>query len=415
MKLKEFEGKKLFSLCGINASSGILVKSVEEIDSKLASEKVYVAKVQTLQGGRGKKGGVEVVNLLEKAKDFVQKWLGKEFGSEIVNEILFDEKVEIEKELYLGVLFDRSLNCPVLIVSLSGGVEIEELESDRPEAILKVPINYVEGLGDLVVAKVKEFVKDGLSESVVDELLEVVRKVYDCFVKYDLRMVEINPLVVDASGSLVAVDAVCVFDDDARFRWEKKLAEEGVEFGERTGLREASEREKRAALIDKDDYRGVAGKTFLDLPGDIALLTSGGGASMTIADTIIGLGGELANFTEYSGNPPREKVEKLTRIVLDRSGLSGLLIAGVVANFTDIKETLSGVLDVLVEVKPKFPIVIRRAGPNDVLAKEMMLLAARENGLDIHYYGEEISLSEAAVKIVELSKVYKAKRLESGD
>jgi len=264
MKLKEFEGKKLFSLAGINVSSGFLLKNVEEIGLNLSSGESYVAKVQTLQGGRGKKGGVEVVNSPEKAKDFAQKWLGKEFKVELVSEILFDEKVEIDKEFYLGMLFDRSLSCPVLMFSLSGGVEIEELEKNDPEAILKVPISYIEGLEGSVLDKVRKFVSGKVADEVVDLILDNVQKLYECFVSYDLRMAEINPLVLDGSGKLVAVDAVCVFDDDARFRWEKKLAEEGVEFGERTGLREASDREKRAALIDKDDYRGVAGKTFLD-------------------------------------------------------------------------------------------------------------------------------------------------------
>ncbi len=405
MKLKEFEGKKLFEVCRIPVSLGLLVNSEISIgDSGVDFSKPHYAKIQTLQGGRGKKGGIQLVNSQSEAEAFVTKFLGKKFHDELVTEILFDEKVDIAEEAYLGILFDSSLCQPVLLVSQSGGIDIEtSLEVKR------IPIDYTIGISESVLNEIREVFT--FNEKAINSLCEIVKKLYHCFVEFDLRMVEINPLVLDTKGNLIAVDSVAVLDDDAHFRWSKK-----VKFSERTGIRLATKRELAAREIDREDYRGVAGKTFLDLDGDIAILTSGGGASMTLMDTLTTLGGKPANFTEYSGNPPREKVEKLTRIVLDKKGLSGLLVAGVIANFTNIKETLQGVVDVLTEVKPDFPIVIRRAGPHDIEAKEMLMQVKKEHKLDIHYFDETLPLSKAAEVIVTLSNQYKDKNsVISGD
>ncbi len=398
MKLKEFEGKELFKKVGITTSSGILIKKLTDLDS-IDFNASYVAKVQTLQGGRGKKGGVKLVTNNTEAEDFVLTFLGKEFYGEIIQEILLDEKIEIIQEYYLGLLFDGTLRQPVLIVSSVGGVEIESSEE-----LIRIPIDYTKGITDEVLLKVANYLGNQNSLNILD-IQDVIKKLYTCFVEFDLRMVEINPLVLDSNHKLIAVDSVAVLDEDARYRWSKK-----IDFAERTGSRKATVRELAAREIDREDHRGVAGKTFLDLDGDIAILTSGGGASMTLVDTLVRMGGKPANFTEYSGNPPREKVEKLTRIVLDKPNLSGLLVAGVIANFTNIKETLQGVLNVLIEVRPDYPIVIRRAGPHDIEAKEMLMQAKKDYGLDIHYFDENLVLSKAAEVIVRLSKEYKLEK-----
>ncbi len=387
MKLKEFEGKKLLESSGIICSKGIFVDRTNPIQS-FEGEKVF--KVQTLTGGRGKAGGVKVVGF-EEAQELATKFLGKEFLNETITEILLDEKIEFEKEYYLGIMFDTSKRKPILILSEEGGVDIEEVKKNSPEKVILKEIDYLEGISDL------NWLNDVTTNS---KIQETIKKLYDCFVKNDFRMVEINPLVETPEGEFVAVDCVAVLDDDARYRWP-------VQFEERTDNRKATAREVAAHEIDRDDHRGVAGKTFVDLDGDIAILTSGGGATMTLMDALIQFGGKPANFTEYSGNPPQEKVEKLTRIVLDKENLSGLFVAGVIANFTNIYETLQGILNVLIEQKPKFPIVIRRAGPHDDEAKEALMQAKKEHGLDIHYYDETMAMTKAAEIMVELSNKFK--------
>ncbi len=375
MKLKEFESKQLVAAAGIIVSQGVLIRNLDEIKS-FEGEKVM--KVQTLAGGRGKAGGVKVVTN-DNVKEEVSRFLGKEFLGEQITEVLLDDKISIDKELYLGVMFDTSLRKPVLIFSEEGGVDIEKLRESGKITIIE--IDYLQGLVKFPTENVA--------------LQEIMKKLYTCFVENDCRMIEINPLVQSGS-SYVAVDAVVMLDDDARYRWP-------VKFEERTDNRKATVREMAAHEIDRDDHRGVAGKTFVDLDGDIAILTSGGGATMTLMDALIGYGGKPANYTEYSGNPPQEKVEALTRIVLQKEGLKGLLVAGVVANFTNIYETLQGVLNVLIELKPKFPILIRRVGVDWEKARDAMMKAKEEHGLDIHYFDDKTPLTETAKKMVELA------------
>src|SRR3989338_4478887 len=147
-----------------------------------------------------------------------------------------------------------------------------------------------------------------------------------------MKTVEINPLVEDKNGDLIAADAVVVLDDDG-------LKRHKFNFPKRTGLREQTPREIAAKKIDEDDYKGVAGKTFVDLEGDIAVLASGGGASIVAMDALLSYGGKPANYTEYSGNPSAEKVKKLTQVVLSKPNLHGLWIVGGTANFTRIDLT----------------------------------------------------------------------------
>ncbi|MBI4152744.1 hypothetical protein HY495_03470 [Candidatus Woesearchaeota archaeon] len=398
MKLKEFEAKELFRRVDIPVSKGILISNKNDIPP-FSEERLL--KVQTLAGGRGKAGGVCVVRDAGEAGKLAARFLNSQFMGEQITEVLLDEKVEIAKELYLGILFDTSKRLPVFIYSEVGGADIEELKRRDPTKIKLREIIYHHGLVEDDCSFLLK--NSSLSPKVQQQVKDVLKKLYTCFTRFDCTMLEINPLVVTPAGEVVAVDAVAVLDDDAKFRRE-------VTFPERTHNRPATPRETAAHLIDKDDYRGVAGKTFVDLEGDIAILTSGGGASMTLLDALVDYGGKPANFTEYSGNPPLEKVEKLTRIVLDRKNLSGLLVAGVIANFTNIAETLRGVLNVLIAVRPNFPIVIRRAGPHDDEARVMLLEAKEKYGLDIHYYDEKIPLTQAAKIMVELSAAYRNRK-----
>ena len=380
MKLKEFEAKKLLQAVGIKTSNGILIQDIKNIPEV----KNVLVKVQTLTGSRGKAGGIIEVNNKEEAQRISSRFLGKEFLNERISEVLLDEKIDVKKEFYLGIMFDTSKRCPVVLFSEEGGVEVEKAQ------INKIEVDYLEGLK-----------KENLKE-IPEAIREILIKLYQVFVRFDCRMIEINPLALDDNGRLIALDAVAVLDDDARYRWE-------INFPERTDNRDATAREIAARQIDREDHRGVAGKTFIDLDGDIGILTVGGGASMTLMDTLIQCGGKPANFTEYSGNPPKEKVEKLTRIVLDRENLSGLFVAGVIANFTNIKETLQGTIKVLIEQKTLFPIVIRRAGPHDQEAKEMLEQVKKEFNLDIHYFDETTPMTKAAEIMVELSNQYKEK------
>jgi succinyl-CoA synthetase beta subunit len=220
----------------------------------------------------------------------------------------------------------------------------------------------------------------------------VVEKTYACFVKNDAELVEINPLaeiLVNDKPEFKALDAKIILDDAAISRHE-------FAFPQRTGFRPLTEMEKHARAIDAQSHRGVAGRTLLELDGDIAFLSSGGGASITCLDALLTYGGRPANFAEYSGNPERSKVYALAKLVLSKPGLKGLWVVGPTANFTDVYETLGGIMDAIIELKPAFPIVIRRAGPRDVEAKALVEQVAKDHSLDMVFFGEEMPMTESA-------------------
>ena len=236
---------------------------------------------------------------------------------------------------------------------------------------------------------------------------DVLYKLINVFYGNDCLLLEINPFV-GVSGEWITLDAKIKIDDSALSRHkERSFSPRSVPGHIET------EREIKAKKIDEGDYRGTAGSAYFDLDGDIAVLASGGGASFTAMDALIKEGGKPANYTEYSGNPSKEKVRKLTEIVLSKPNLNGLWVVGAIANFTDIYETMSGFVDGLREAektlntKFKFPILIRRGGPKD---KEAFQMLKSLKGLDLYIYGEEISIAESAKIMAKLASQYASSR-----
>lgn len=401
MKLYEFEGHKVLASAGIESPVFIVCETVAQVKAARSKLKFpVVAKVQVLSGGRGKMGGVRVcgreAGLLEFAREFLpagRQGLGKEFNGEKVKYILLAQKAIFEAEYYVSITYDTAARKPFLMFSEKGGMEIEEVAHKNPEEVTKIYIDPVTGPA-----------KGDFRKFAVP--FEFVTKLWEAFSKNDCRLLEINPLAKTEGGKFLALDAKVILDDNGIARHEDF---DFIPKGAITA--EPSVRELAAKKIDEGDYRGSAGSAFLDLPGDIAILASGGGASLLVMDSVAAAGGSPANYTEYSGNPSREKVEKLTKIALSRPGLSGCLVAGAVANFTDIYETLAGFADGLKGVKPKagYPIVVRRGGPRQEEAYKMLESLAKREGFDIHLFGPQTPISAAAREMVELSQKYKSK------
>ena len=383
MILFEFEGKKLLSDAGIKVPASQLLTISDE---RLSINFPVVLKAQVLSGKRADAGGILFCEEISNFKFQISNLLGKTINKEVVEKVLVEEKVEILHEYYLSLSYDTDSRSPVLTFSQSGGTGIEER---KPEIF---PLNPITKSSTAVDAFVTKMDNSGKA---------IVRKLIDLFFDQDCLLLEINPLVKTKSGEWMALDAKIKLDDTAIGRHEtwKSYPPRSV-----AGYL-PTKNEIEAKKIDENDYRGTAGSTYFDFDGDIAILASGGGASITAMDALLASGGKPANFTEYSGNPPREKVEKLTKIVLDKPNLNGLWIVGALANFTDIYETLSGIVDALkkIDPRPKYPIVIRRAGPRDAEAFAML---RKESGFDLHVYGEETSIPKSAEIIAKLSKEY---------
>lgn len=379
MILYEFEGKEIFARYGINTPKSQLITSpLEPIDLHFP----YFAKAQVLSGKRKDAGGIVLIEDAKRTKKVLTKMLGGLVNKEKVAKILVEEKSDFSKEIYLSISYDTQTRGPVVTYSEKGGTGIE----DRKATIFSIDI-----------LTLRPRYPKGLNISTVVQ--DVIAKAIKLFINEDATLVEINPLVISGKQAL-ALDAKIKLDDNAFGRYKERNFPPRSVAGHKPTKNEID-----AKKIDENDYRGTAGSTYFDLPGDIAVLASGGGASLTAMDALIANGGHPANYTEYSGNPPKEKVEKLTQIVLSNNKIHGLWVVGAIANFTNIYETLSGFLEALrsVKPKPKFPIVIRRGGPHDKEAFEML---KKVTDFDLHLYGEEISITKSAKIMADLAKKY---------
>ncbi|MBI2011250.1 acetate--CoA ligase family protein [Candidatus Daviesbacteria bacterium] len=398
MILYEYEGKKLLKDAGINIPNFQLIES-SDLDSSgfaLRMTGEVVLKAQVLSGKRADAGGIIVEDSIEGVASSLKDLFSKVINKEKVEKVLVEEKVDIAKEYYVSLSYDTDTRGPVLNISNKGGIGIEErgVKSFPVDPITQsVILSESEGSNLEILHGVYPRAKRRVQNDILEKLINL-------FFEQDCLLLEINPLVKTKNG-WVALDAKIKLDDSAI-----KRHEEWQQYPPRAvpGYT-PSDREIEAKKIDEEDYRGVAGSTYFDFDGDIAVLASGGGASLTAMDALFKIGGKPANYTEYSGNPPKEKVEKLTQIVLSKPNLNGLWVVGGVANFTDIYETLSGFLDALRKItsKPDYPIVIRRGGPRDEEAFEML---KKVKDFDLHLYGQETSIAESAKVIVDLAKEY---------
>ncbi len=378
MLLYEFEGLELFDKCGIKIPERQLVGSPDELDSSLALRMTngVVLKAQVLSGKRAEGGGIVKVTqgvISSGVKDL----FGKTINGEKVTRILVEEMAEFDKEYYLSFSYDTQSRGAIMTFG-EGGTGAED------KGAQSYPVDILAGYQ---------------GENLPEELKDTAIKLWEVFTKYDCELAEINPLVIDKNGKSYTLDAKIILDDDADFRREVKFPGRNL-FG-----REPTEAETESRKIDEGDHRGTAGSVYWDLGGDIAVLAAGGGGSVVNMDALIACGGKPANYTEHSGNPPREKLKKLTKIILSKPGLKGLWVVGGTANFTDIYETLSGVVEGLREVSPKpnYPIVIRRGGPRDEEAFAMLKEVAKNEGYDLHLYGRETPMTSTAKIIVDLA------------
>lgn len=376
MNLYEYEGKELFQTYGIPTPKSVVVRSSAEATQAYQTLGVptVVVKVQILAGKRGKSGGIKMCSSPEEVEAVAEALLGSSIRGYEVKTLLIEEKLDIIEEHFLSITYDTAERAPVLLYSSAGGMEIEDAP---PEKIIRQVLD--------------------IRQPTLSLAIPFAQELWKCFLATDARVVEINPLVKTADGRWHAADAKVALDDDAFFRHE-----EWKKYESRSMLpRPSTERELAALKIDEGEayYRGTASK-YIELDGDIAILFSGGGASIANMDALIKAGGKPANYTEYSGNPPREKVHQLAKIVLSKSGLKGLWIAGGVANFTNIAETFQGIVDALDELKPTYPIVVRRAGPHEDEGMKTMKECAERNGLTMKLFGKETSMSDTAAVLM---------------
>ncbi|EHK00518.1 citryl-CoA synthetase large subunit [Candidatus Haloredivivus sp. G17] len=356
MKLYEHEAKKLLEKRGLK---------VPEKEGE-----AYVVKAQVLASDRKKHGGIKFPESKKEAEKIAEEMKKSKIKGHEVNQVLIEEQIDIQEEYYIAFFWDTELRRPVMLSSEDGGSGIENREVQKTE------------LGE-----------ENNFEELEEDLRPLAEKLFETFLEEDIEFLEVNPLAFDREN-FVVVDAMIELEDDASFRHE-------WDFPERTEFaREKTEREIEAEKIDEDDHRGVAGK-YTELEGDIGMMLAGGGASLTNMDALIEAGGKPANYTEYGGNPPTEKVYRLSKIIMSKE-LNGLLHVGGTANNTNILRTMKGFIQALREEKPDYPIVVRRDGPQADEAFELLLEVREELGLDMKLYRNDLPMTESAEKLMEM-------------
>lgn len=390
MRLTEAEGKTLLKDTGMDVPDFCLLSK----DNTIPDDLIYpvILKAQTLTGARGKAGLIKVAADKDEVEQGLQSIWKARYQKRPFENILIEDKFYARKEYYISFYFDQASRSAVLSLSKFGGMDIEVVAKRQPGAVIVLPIDTIEGIDKVNITELLE--KIGVKPELHEKFNGVITNLYKVFTNNDCELVEINPLIETEDNRLVAADCKMVIDDTALYRHEFNIPA-------RTGFRALTEMEQKAREIDARTHRGVVGRTFLELEGDIAFISSGGGASITCLDALISYGGRPSCFAEYSGNPEKQDVYDLTKLILSRPYLHGLWVVGPTANFTDVFETLSGVVGAIKEVKPGYPIVIRRAGPHDQEAKTLIEQVAKDENLDLVFIGEEISMTESAKVLMD--------------
>ena len=391
MKIHEYQAKQLFKAAGVSVPQGIVAKSSEEAAKAFETlgGPIAVVKSQIHAGGRGKgtfkevpqQRGVVLVKSAAEARDNAQRMLGNtlitiqtgEEGKQ-VNTLFVEQGVKIARELYLGVVVDREIGGPVLIMSSEGGMEIEEVAKHSPEKIITEPFDAIAGLYPYQARKMAYAL--GLDATAVRSAEKFLPQICRFFVSYDCSMVEINPLIITEDSQMMALDGKVTFDDNALFRHKDVVA-----------LRDLSEE-------DPSEVKAAdTGLSYVKLEGNIGCLVNGAGLAMSTMDLIKIHGGEPANFLDVGGGANEDQVTEAFRIILADKNVKAVLV-NIFGGIMKCDVIVAALLSAYEKVGFNVPLVVRLEGTNVDKAREML----KASGRDIINASD---LTDAAQKVVK--------------
>ena len=386
MNLHEYQAKQLFRDYGIAVSDGVAASSAEQAENAALSLGVskWVVKAQVHAGGRGKAGGVEVVDKIEKVREFADKWIGTNLvtfqtdaDGQPVNQILVETCTEIENELYLGAVIDRASQRLVVMASTEGGVNIEEVAEKTPEKIFKVEVDPIEGTNDMDADKLSSLL--GLNDSQSSQFRSIYKGMVKLFLEKDLALLEVNPLVITSSGDLLCLDAKINIDSNALYRQEA--------LNEMRDTSQEDDRESKAAEWDL---------SYVALDGNIGCMVNGAGLAMGTMDIIKLHGGEPANFLDVGGTADAKRVAEAFKIILSDKNVNTVLI-NIFGGIVRCDVIADGIVEALTVMGVSVPVVVRLEGNN----AELGLKTLDECDLNII---PASNLQEAAELAVKASK-----------
>lgn len=386
MNIHEYQAKEILAGLGVSLPRGGVAYGPEQAvhRAREIGGTRWVVKAQVHAGGRGKAGGIRVCASEDEVLDAANGLLGKRLvtpqsGSvgKVVNRLYVEGAVDIEREIYLGLVLDRKAERVMVVASAAGGMEIEEISASRPETIVRSVIEPAVGMQDFEAREIA--FRLGLAPGQIQEAVRIIKGCYRAFRDLDATMVEINPLVVTKSGNLVALDAKMTFDGNALFR-RPKIAE----------LRDKSQEDPR------ESQAADRGLSYVGLDGQIGCIVNGAGLAMATMDTIAKAGGKPANFLDIGGGASPERVAKAFKLVTSDKNVAAILV-NIFAGINRCDWVAEGVVQALRANPPKVPIVVRLAGSN--VEKGRRILDA--SGLPI--IGAD-TLAEAAERAVAASQ-----------
>jgi succinyl-CoA synthetase beta subunit len=353
MKIHEYQARQLFSEYGMPVPRGQVATTAEEVQ-KIAQTygRPVMVKAQVHVGGRGKAGGVKFAPTPAEAFKAATKILGMDIKGLTVKKVLVSEAADIESEAYVGITIDRASRRPVLIVSAAGGIDIEEVASKTPEKIVRIQIDPLLGL--LPYQARQAAFQLFHSIDTVKQASQILLQLYDCFVKEDCSLAEINPLITNPAGEVWAIDAKINVDDGAMYRHPN------TETMRDADAEDESEREARKA-----------GLSFVNLNGSIGCIVNGAGLAMATMDLVKHYGAEPANFLDIGGSSNPEKVVTAMRIILRNPNVKAILI-NIFGGITRGDDVARGLVTAIERMKPKVPLVIRITGTNEDLARDIL-------------------------------------------
>jgi succinyl-CoA synthetase beta subunit len=360
MDLLEYQGKQLFARHGLRVSSGKPVTTVE--DAVAAAEEIgypVVVKAQVLVGGRGKAGGVKLAASAEEVRTHARNILGMDIHGHTVHTIWIEHASDIATEYYASVLLDRSAKKPLVMFSVEGGVDIEEIAEESPEKLIRHHVDPLEGLSH---AEAVGIATEGKADpDVVEGVADALVALYEVWFAEDATLAEINPLIVTPQGEVKALDAKVSLDGNALYRHpeNQSLAD--------------SENEDPIERRAKEE-----GVQYVKLDGDIGLLGNGAGLVMSTLDVVAQAGGSPANFLDAGGGSDAEKIKQAVELILANDAVKAVLF-NIFGGITRGDEVAKGLIAAFDEIRPSVPFVVRLDGTNDVEGRRLLQEAALPN------------------------------------
>jgi malate-CoA ligase subunit beta len=382
----EYQAKELLSRYAVPVPRGVVAYSPEQAGyrARELGGSAWVVKAQVHSGGRGEAGGVKVCSSEREVTEVANDLFGRRLvtrqsapAGKLIYRVYVEEASDIQRELYLGMVIDREAERVMVIASREGGVEIEELATERPEAVIRMIVEPAVGFCDFQ-ARELAFALD-IPADLVPKAVHVFRQAYRAFRDLDAAMLEINPLAITADHEIVALDAKMSFDDNALFR-QQEIAE----------LRDRSQEDAR------ESHAADRGLAYVGLDGDIGCMINGAGLAMATLDMIKLAGGEPANFLDIGGGASPERVLKAFRAVLQDERVTVMLI-NIFAGINRCDWVAQGVVDAFAAIDVKVPVVVRLAGTHVEEGRRII----RESGLPI---STADTLAEAAHLAVEAAR-----------